>query len=65
MIVARRIHTVPQETFRLMHEKLLAALEARDPETAGDLMRAHYRELDLNFAEVIFGQAQESETPGQ
>lgn len=65
VIVARRIRTVPQEAFRLMQEKLLAALEARDPETAADLMRAHYRELDLNFADVIFGQALNSETPGQ
>ena len=40
-----------------MHERLLAALEERDPEAAADVMRAHYRELDLDFADVIFGQA--------
>jgi DNA-binding GntR family transcriptional regulator len=40
-----------------MHEKLLTALEARDIEAAADMMRAHYRELDLDFADVIFGQA--------
>ena len=38
-------------------EKLLAALEARDAEAATDVMRAHYRELDLDFANVIFGPA--------
>jgi DNA-binding GntR family transcriptional regulator len=36
---------------------MLAALEARDAAAAAELMRAHYRELDLNFADVIFGQA--------
>jgi DNA-binding GntR family transcriptional regulator len=41
----------------LLHEKLLAALEARDAEAATDVMRAHYRELDLDFANVIFGPA--------
>ena len=40
-----------------MHEKLLAALEARDAAAATDVMRAHYRELDLDFADVIFGPA--------
>jgi DNA-binding GntR family transcriptional regulator len=39
-----------------MHEQLLAALEARDSAAATDMMGAHYRELDLNFADVIFGQ---------
>jgi hypothetical protein len=24
---------------------------------AAEMMRAHYRELDLNFADVIFGEA--------
>jgi DNA-binding GntR family transcriptional regulator len=56
VIMARQINTVPPEAFRLMHEKLLAALDGRDPEAAADMMRAHYRELDLNFADVIFGQ---------
>ena len=57
VIMARQLNTVPPEAFLLMHEKLLAALEARDPAAAAELMRAHYRELDLNFADVIFGQA--------
>jgi DNA-binding GntR family transcriptional regulator len=57
VILARQIYTVPPEAFLLMHEKLLAALEARDAVAATDIMRAHYRELDLNFADVIFGQA--------
>jgi DNA-binding GntR family transcriptional regulator len=46
---------VPAEAYRLMHSRLLAALEARDAEAAAELMRAHYRELDLDFADVIFG----------
>ena len=53
--MARQLSTVPPEAYRLMHEKLLAALEARDAQAATDMMRAHYRELDLNFADVIFG----------
>jgi DNA-binding GntR family transcriptional regulator len=57
VILARQINTVPPEAFRLMHEKLLAVLEARDAAAAADIMRAHYQELDLNFADVIFGQA--------
>jgi len=57
VILARQINTVPPEAYRLMHEKLLTALEARDADAAADMMRAHYRELDLNFADVIFGQA--------
>jgi DNA-binding GntR family transcriptional regulator len=57
VILARQISVVPPEAYRLMREKLLAALEARDAEAAADMMRAHYRELDLNFADVIFGQA--------
>ena len=57
VILARQINTVPPEAFQSMHEKLLAALEARDAAAASDIMRAHYRELDLNFADVIFGQA--------
>jgi DNA-binding GntR family transcriptional regulator len=56
VIMARQMNTVPPEAYRLTHEKLLAALEARDPEAAAAMMRAHYRDLDLNFAEVIFGQ---------
>jgi DNA-binding GntR family transcriptional regulator len=63
VILARQISTVPPEAYRLMHEKLLAALEARDAEAATDIMRAHYRELDLNFADVIFGQARLNPRP--
>jgi DNA-binding GntR family transcriptional regulator len=55
VIMARQIVMLPPETFRQMHEKLLTALEARDAAAATDLMRAHYRELDLDFADVIFG----------
>ena len=55
VIVARQINSVPPGAYRLLHEKLLAALEARDAEAAADVMRAHYRELDLDFANVIFG----------
>jgi DNA-binding GntR family transcriptional regulator len=57
VIVARQINNVPPGAYRLLHEKLLAALEARDAEAAADVMRAHYRELDLDFANVIFGPA--------
>jgi DNA-binding GntR family transcriptional regulator len=57
VIVARQMTTVPPGDYRLLHEKLLSALEARDAEAAMDLMRAHYQELDLDFASVIFGQA--------
>jgi DNA-binding GntR family transcriptional regulator len=57
VILARQINTVAPEAFRLMHEKLLAALESRDAEAAAEAMRAHYRELDLDFANVIFGPA--------
>ena len=56
VIMARQIHTVSPEASLLLHEKLLTALAARDAEAATELMRAHYRELDLNFAYVIFGQ---------
>ena len=57
VILARQISEVPAEAYRLLHARLLAALEARDAAAAEELMRAHYRELDLNFADVIFGQA--------
>jgi DNA-binding GntR family transcriptional regulator len=57
VILARQLNTVRPEAYRLMHEKLLAALEARDAAAAQDMMRAHYLELDLDFANVIFGQA--------
>ena len=57
VILARRMTTVPPEAYQVLHEELLAALEARDPATASAIMRAHYRELDLDFANVIFGQA--------
>ena len=55
VIMARRITTVPPEAYRVLHEELLGALEARDPAVATEIMRAHYRELDLDFANVIFG----------
>ena len=57
VILARQISAVPAEAYRLMHARLLAALAARDAEAAAELMRAHYRELDLDFADVIFGGA--------
>jgi DNA-binding GntR family transcriptional regulator len=56
VILARQLSTVSPETYRLLHEKLLSALEARDAEAAAAMMGAHYRELDLDFADVIFGQ---------
>ncbi len=56
VIMARQINAVPPGAHRSLHEKLLTALEARDAEAATDLMRAHYQELDLDFAKVIFGQ---------
>lgn len=55
VIMAREMHTVPPEAFRRLHERLLAALAARDAAAATEMMRAHYRELDLNFADIIFG----------
>jgi DNA-binding GntR family transcriptional regulator len=54
VILARQISVVPPEAYRRMHSKLLAALAARDAEAAVVMMRALYRELDLNFADVIF-----------
>jgi hypothetical protein len=33
----------------------VAALAARGPEAAAEVMRARYRELGLDFADVIFG----------
>jgi DNA-binding GntR family transcriptional regulator len=57
VILARQINTVAPEAFRQLHQKLLAALESRDPEAAEEVMRDHYRELDLDFANVIFGPA--------
>ena len=57
VIMARQVTTVQPAAFRLMHERLLAALESRDAAAAMEIMRAHYRELDLDFASVIFGQA--------
>ena len=60
VILARQINPVAPEAFRLLHQKLLTALEGRDPEAAEEIMRAHYRELDLDFANVIFGPAQAS-----
>jgi DNA-binding GntR family transcriptional regulator len=55
VIMARQITAIAPDTYRLLHEKLLAALEARDAGTAIEMMRAHYRDLDLDFATVIFG----------
>jgi DNA-binding GntR family transcriptional regulator len=55
VILARQISAVSPEAYRLMHSRLLAALAARDAEASAELMRAHYRELDLDFADVIFG----------
>jgi len=57
VIRARQLSTVPAEAYRSLNERLLAALGARDEAAATDLMNAHYRELDLDFADVIFGQA--------
>jgi DNA-binding GntR family transcriptional regulator len=57
VILARQLSVVPAEAYRLMHSRLLAALAARDAAAAEDVMRDHYRELDLNFANVIFGAA--------
>lgn len=55
VIMARQITAIAPGAYRLLHEKLLAALEARDAHAATDMMRAHYRDLDLDFATVIFG----------
>jgi DNA-binding GntR family transcriptional regulator len=57
VMLARQISVVPAEDSRRLHSRLLAALAARDAAAAEELMRAHYRELDLNFADVIFGEA--------
>ena len=57
VILARQINPVAPEAFRQPHQKLLTALESHDPEAAAEVMRAHYRELDLDFASVIFGPA--------
>ena len=57
VIMARQLAAIPAKVYRSLHERLLAALEARDEAAAADLMRAHYRDLDLDFADVIFGQA--------
>lgn len=55
VILARQINTVAPEAFPRLHQMLLTALENRDPEAAAAVMQAHYRELDLDFASVIFG----------
>ena len=55
VIMASQLSTIPPGAYRALHERLLAALEARDAGAATDLMRAHYQELDLDFADVIFG----------
>ncbi len=43
VILARQINAVPPAAFRLLHEKLLAALEGRDAEAAREVMQANYR----------------------
>ena len=63
VIMARQINTIPPQTYRLMHERLLAALEGRDAAAAEDVMRVHYSELDLDFANVIFGPRREADSP--
>jgi DNA-binding GntR family transcriptional regulator len=55
VILARQITAIEPDAYRLLHEKLLAALEARDAHAATEMMLAHYRDLDLDFAAVIFG----------
>ena len=55
VIVANRIVAVPPEAVKSLHERLLAALETRDAQAAVELMLAHYRDLGLDFADVIFG----------
>jgi len=55
VLMARRLTAVPSEAYRVLHQKLLTALENRDAAAATEIMRAHYRELDLDFAAVIFG----------
>ena len=57
VILARQINKVAPESFRLLHSRLLAALQGRDPDAAAAVMQAHYRDLDLDFANVIFGPA--------
>jgi DNA-binding GntR family transcriptional regulator len=57
VILARQLSAVPAETYRVMHQRLLTALAGRDPAAAEEVMRAHYRELDLDFANVLFGPA--------
>ncbi len=54
-IAARQASTVPADVRRSLHEDLLAALEARDPDAAEVIMCAHYEDLDLNFADLISG----------
>lgn len=57
VIAAHRIVAVPQEAVKSLHERLLAALETRDAQAAAELMRAHYRDLGLDFADVLFGRS--------
>jgi DNA-binding GntR family transcriptional regulator len=64
VIIARQISKVPARAFQLMHEQLLAALEAGDATAAEDIMGAHYRDLDLNFDSVIFDRAVSAQPPG-
>jgi DNA-binding GntR family transcriptional regulator len=53
VIMARQVTTIAPDAYRSLHEELLAAIAARDPRAAVDVMRALYRDLDL--ATVIFG----------
>ena len=59
VIMARQLSTVPAGG--LPSSRCTSGCSRRsrlvDAAAAADLMRAHYRELDLDFADVIFGQA--------
>jgi DNA-binding GntR family transcriptional regulator len=55
VIMARQITAIAPGAYQLLHERLLAALAARDAPAATEMMRVHYRDLDLDFATVIFG----------
>lgn len=59
-IVAVQLKTLPAQSYLVLHERLLEALEARDPDAAHEMMSAHYSELNLDFADVIFGHASQS-----
>lgn len=63
VIAAHRIVAPPREAVKSLHERLLAALETRDAQAAADLMLAHYRDLGLDFADVLFGRRATSRGP--